>query len=206
MRSKIYNAALLKNSDFLEIGRLLKEGKIGILPTDTIYGIHTNPFQKKSVIKIFNIKKREQSKPFIIIIPSINDLKLFDIKLASKEIDLLKKIWPNPVSVILPTNSAKFNYLHQGKKTIAFRIPKSMILNKILNHSGPLISTSVNLQGQTPAKNIQDANLYFQNKVDFYIDAGELNNPPSVVVCQDNEKLKILRAGNFKIPKELMRE
>jgi L-threonylcarbamoyladenylate synthase len=61
---------------------LLKEGAIGVIPTDTIYGICTSAFNRKSVEKVYKLRKRNPNKPCIILISSLEDLKKFNIRLT----------------------------------------------------------------------------------------------------------------------------
>lgn len=180
---------------------LIQNKAIGIMPTDTVYGLVASALDEKAVSKIYKIKKRDEHKPFIILIASLKDLELFDIKLERKVLNILKKIWPNKVSIILPCKKKQFFYLHRGKGSLAFRMPKSKKLLNILIKTGPLASTSANLSGQSPAKNIKQAEKYFGNKVDFYIDGGELNNTPSTIVSIKKNRFLIIRDGSVQIDK-----
>lgn len=180
---------------------LIQNKSVGVMPTDTVYGLVTSALDEKAVSKIYKIKKRDEHKPFIILIASIKDLELFEIKLERKILNLLKKIWPNKVSIILPCKKKKFFYLHRGKGSLAFRMPKSKKLQNILIKTGPLASTSANLQGQEPAKNIKEAQKYFINKVDFYVDGGELKNSPSTIVSIKGNRFIVIREGSVKIDK-----
>jgi L-threonylcarbamoyladenylate synthase len=91
--------------DWMKAALLLKEGAIGVIPTDTIYGICTSAFNKKSVEKIYKLRKRNPNKPCIILISSFNDLKNFNVKLNSWQRKILKKLWPGKVSVVLWTQT-----------------------------------------------------------------------------------------------------
>jgi len=84
---------------------------------------------------------------------------------------------------------------------LAFRMPKQKKLLNILNKTGPLASTSANLSGQLPAKNIKEAEKYFGRKVDFYIDGGELNNTPSTIISIKRNRFLIIRDGSVNIDK-----
>jgi len=173
---------------------LLKEGAIGVIPTDTLYGICTSAFSKKSVEKIYKLKKRDQKKPCIILISDLQDLARFEIKLTKKQKEFLRKIWPAKISVILKCASFKFSYLHRGTKTLAFRLPKQKFILNILKISGPLIAPSCNLEEKKPAEDIKEAKRYFKNKV-FYLDGGKIKGKPSTLVDLTKDKIKILRKG-----------
>lgn len=174
---------------------LLIQGNLVVLPTDTLYGIHTSALNKKSVEKVYEIRGRAPDKPFIILIGSIDQLKKFKIKIDRKTKAILNKYWPGKVSVIFPCPHDEFKYLHRGLKSLAFRLPKKDNLRKLLLQTGPLISTSVNPEGKPPAQSIQEAKKYFGNKIKYYLDQGYLNNKPSTIIEIKNEKIKIIRQG-----------
>lgn len=178
---------------------LIKDGKVGVMPTDTIYGIVGSALNPQTVEKIYKLRKRAKNKPFIILISSLNDLDHFNIQLTEKQRKFLQKIWPNPVSVILPCPDDAWKYLHRGTKTLAFRIPKSPWLIKMLKKAGPLVAPSANYEGGSPAETIDDAKKYFGNEV-FYVDSGKLKSQPSTLIeLQTDGSYKILREGNFKL-------
>ena len=107
----------MKNS-LLDYAKPFKDGKIGVIPTDTIYGISASIYFPKAIEKIYKITSRNIKKPFIILISSIEDLKSIGIKIPKVKIKKLQKFWPGKVSVIFPCVSQKMAYLHRGKKNI----------------------------------------------------------------------------------------
>ena len=189
------------NTDFNAAEKLLIENKIGVLPTDTVYGIHGKALNKQIVQKIYELRERDPKKPFIILISKISDIKKFEIIVSKREELFLNNNWPNKLSVIIACKSNKFKYLHRGTNTLAFRIPKNTDLRNLLAKTGPLISTSVNPQGMAPAKNILEAKAYFGNKLDFYVDSGELVSLPSTLIEIKNGEIKVLRQGEIEIKK-----
>ncbi len=190
-----------KKAEKQNIFSLIQNKGIGIMPTDTVYGLVASALDEKAVSKIYKIKKRQEHKPFIILIASFKDLGLFEIELDLKVLRILKKIWPNKVSVILTCKKKKFFYLHRGKNTLAFRMPKSKKMLNILNKTGPLASTSANISGEPVAKNIKEAEKYFGGKVDFYIDGGTLKNTPSTIVSIKKNKFVLMREGSVNLDK-----
>ena len=109
------------------VTEILLNGGIGVMPTDTIYGIIGRALNEKTVERIYTIRKRMPSKPMIILISSFDDLKLFDVYPNTKTETKLNEIWPGKVSVVLPLENnfaqEKFYYLHRGTNTLAFRLP-----------------------------------------------------------------------------------
>lgn len=191
-----------------QIVKLLQMGKIGVMPTDTIYGIVGSALNPKTVEEIYTLRSRDSSKPMIILISSLDDLKKFDITLTKAQKDFLNKIWPNPVSVILPCPKEQFLYLHRGKRSLAFRIPDNELLLEILKKSGSLVAPSANFEKEKSAETIVQAKAYFKDKVSFYceatsssyVDGGQLRSKPSTIIqlYEDGTRI-VLRQGCFKI-------
>lgn len=183
-----------------QIIKLLKSGKVGVMPTDTIYGIVGSALKPKAVEEIYKLRKRSSDKPMIILISSLKDLEKFNVKLTKQQKDFLKKIWPNPVSVVLSMFDEKFKYLHREKNSLAFRMPKDNDLLKLLKQTGPLVVPSANYEGGLPSETITDAKRYFGKQIDFYQDRGEIkSNPSTIIKLTEDGLFTVLREGNFKL-------
>ena len=180
---------------------ILKKDGVVVLPTDTLYGIIASAESKKAVEYIYKIKGRNEDKPFIVLINSYKDLGLFGVKIDKEQAKFLEKIWPGKVSVILPCMQSKFNYLHRGTKSIAFRMigEKNKNLFNLIKKVGPLVAPSCNKQGDAPAENITKAKEYFNNEIDLYINGGIRKSSPSTLIKYENGKWIILRQGGIKI-------
>jgi len=182
-----------------EVIKILIDGGIGVLPTDTIYGIVGSALNRKTVVRIYKLRRRSSKKPMIVLIGSVSDLKKFGVKIGVRERKILNRIWPGKVSVVLSCPSRKFAYLHRGTKSIAFRLSKPVWLHRLLQKTGPLVAPSANLSGEPPARTIPEAKKYFGNKVDFYVDKGKLFSQPSTLVRFKKDKIIVLRKGAVKI-------
>ncbi len=164
-----------------EVRRLL-DGGVGVVPTDTLYGIVASAFNAGAVERVYRIKDRMPVKPPIILVASIDDLARFDVTITPMELTILHHHWPGPVSVIFPCENAAFAYLHRGANSLAFRLPNDERLRAFLAKSGPLIAPSANPEGLPPAKTVAEAKGYFGDLVDFYIDDGTKEGSPSVII------------------------
>lgn len=179
---------------------ILKNDGIGILPTDTLYGLVGSAYSQKAVERIFEIKKRDENKSLIILISSIEDLNNFGVELSETTKIFVEKYWPGKVSIIFPFQNKDFSYLDKNNSgTLAFRFPAKKDLIELLQKTGPLVAPSANLQGMTPAKNITEAKEYFGDTVDFYFDEGALVSEPSTLVKISGKKIEVLRQGAVKI-------
>lgn len=177
------------------IVKILKKDGIGIIPTDTLYGIVGSAFSKKAVERIFEVKNRPKESAVITLISNIKDLEKFGVSFDNK---ILNKFWPGKFSIILKyKNKAyqkKFSYISRGKDEMSFRLPNKKSLIEILKKTGPLVAPSANPSGLIPASNIKEAKDYFGNKVDFYVSGGTLKSEPSTLIkIGKNGEIEVLR-------------
>ncbi len=173
---------------------ILADNGIGVIPTDTLYGVVGSAFSQKAVEKIYSVKGRDENKPFIILISTIGDLEKFGIELLPGQTEFLNSVWPGAVSLILPCLKKEFEYLHRGTNSLAFRLPDDKNLLEFLKKTGPLVAPSSNPQGKVPAHTLGEAKKYFGDNVDFYIDGGEKNGQPSKIVSLLEAEPKIIRS------------
>jgi L-threonylcarbamoyladenylate synthase len=118
-----------ENLDWMKTALLLKEGAIGVIPTDTIYGICTSAFNRKSVEKVYKLRKRNPKKPCIILISSFDDLEKFNVSLNFWQRKILEKLWPGKVSVVLsPRINADTTLINADNKSNRYQ--RSSALNQ----------------------------------------------------------------------------
>lgn len=161
-----------------QLPQLYAVGGVGVLPTDTIYGLTASAYNPQAVTRLYALKSREQ-KPGTVIAASVEQLKQLGV--AEEYLSKVVHLWPNPLSIELPLGDS-LAYLHQGTGHGAFRVVVAGPLQELLAKTGPLLTTSANHQGQPPAGNLAEAQIYFTDKVDFYVDGGDRSNrPPSTV-------------------------
>tara|TARA_Y100000310_G_C20573514_1_gene759282 strand:+ start:776 stop:1288 length:513 start_codon:yes stop_codon:yes gene_type:complete len=160
----------------------IKQGKVFIYPTDTIYGLGCDATNEKSVNKIKKIKFRDKNKPLSIIAPSIKWIKencIVDVN--------LEKYLPGPYTLILKKKNKDFLKHVSDTDSLGVRIPDSEICNEIQKNNLPFITTSVNLSGEDFVINIKEISPDILEKVDEIIDIGELNGNPSTLVIDGKE-------------------
>ncbi len=177
----------------------VRAGEIGVMPTDTIYGLAASVDFPESIERLYRLRGRDTGKPFIILIADASDLERFEITLTLWQEEQLARLWPGRVSVVLPCASERLAYLHRGKQSLAFRVPDDAAVREFLHATGPVVSSSVNPEGLPPAATITDAFNYFGDDVDFVVDAGRLESKPSTVVSLEGDEVRVLRQGAVKI-------
>jgi L-threonylcarbamoyladenylate synthase len=192
MQTYLQKIKTLDSLDSSELTALLLEEKVGIIPTDTVYGLVAIVKSQKAVRKMYSLKKRD-NKRGTLIAGSVK--QLIDLGFDSGHLALVKKYWPGAVSVecSLPT---QIIYAGNSQTTIAVRIPKSQELIKLLSKTGPILTTSANLPGEPIANNISEAQSYFKDRVDFYADGDDLSeSQPSTIIKVVDNKVELIRAG-----------
>ena len=177
--------------------KLSQESAIGVIPTDTIYGVVARAGDAAAVERLYAVKRRE-SKPGTLIAASIDQLE--ELGLKRRYLTAIQQYWPGPISVIIPCADPSLAYLHRGKMSLAVRLPDDKKLHDLLKRTGPLLTSSANRSGEPPANTIEEAKKYFGDKVDFYTDGGDLSaNQPSTIIRIVDDAIEIIREGAVKI-------
>jgi L-threonylcarbamoyladenylate synthase len=171
---------------------ILKSGGIGVIATDTLYGIVGQALNRQTVKRIYTVKKRTPTKPFIILISRQSDLENFNIVLTKYAKNSIDNYWPGPVSIILDCLDPEFEYLHRGTQTLAFRLPADKNIRDLIEETGPLVAPSANPEGLNPAATIDEAKSYFKDTVDFY-DEGIVHTKPSKIIKISDDHEEIIR-------------
>ena len=174
----------------------IKDGGVVIFPTDTVYGIGCNPYDKNAIDKIFKIKKRDKAKQLPILGYSKQVLKQiveFD-EIANKITD---KFWPGRLTLVLPLKDATLQKLSGSTKNIAVRVPNNKCALTLLKECKLIIGTSANISGK---KSLVDPS-YLKDKVldcDVFLNDGPIQSSgASTIIEIKNKNIKILRNGDI---------
>ncbi len=187
---------ILTSKQEAEIATLLGEGKIGVLLTDTVYGVVCRAADTAAVQRLYALKDRE-NKPGTIIAASIEQLVGLGIK--KRYLTSVEQYWPNPISIVIPLGFT-LNYLHIGKGSIAVRVVADKKIAKLLQITGPLLTSSANTPGNPVATSVAEATDYFGDGVDFYVDGGEVHDRPSSTIIRIvDDAVEVLREGSVRV-------
>ncbi|HUD10475.1 MAG TPA: L-threonylcarbamoyladenylate synthase [Candidatus Saccharimonadales bacterium] len=179
-----------------EVINLIKAGKIGVIPTDTVYGMVCRATDQSAVKRLYALKLRDH-KPGTVIAANIDQLVELGIKY--RYLKAVEQLWPGAISIIIPS-SEELNYLHLGARSLAIRIPDDKSLEGLLKEVEPLLTTSANKPSEPIANTIVEAQKYFGERVDFYVDGGNLtDHPPSTIIRVVDDAIEVIREGAVKI-------
>jgi tRNA threonylcarbamoyl adenosine modification protein (Sua5/YciO/YrdC/YwlC family) len=182
----------------------LRNGGVIIYPTDTIYGIGCDLFNRKAVERVCTVMGIKPNKlDLSFICNDLSHLSEYVRRIDTPIFKLLKKALPGPYTFILESSSKVPRILDINKKTVGIRIPDHNIPRQIVKELGnPLITSSIKDDDKIKAYTTDPEEIYedFRNLVDVVIDGGPGNNLPSTVVDCTGEEPVIVReaAGNIR--------
>ncbi|HEY0654156.1 MAG TPA: L-threonylcarbamoyladenylate synthase [Chryseosolibacter sp.] len=177
----------------------LKDGGIVIYPTDTIYGIGCDLFNKKAVERLCHILAiKPQKLNLSFICADISQISEYVKRIDTPVFKILKKHLPGPYTFILESSSKVPKVLDVNKKTVGIRIPDHAIPQLMVQHLGnPLITSSIKDEDKIKEYTTDPEEIYtdLKNVVDIVIDGGIGNNVPSTIVDCTKEPMEIIRQG-----------
>ena len=181
-----------------ELVDILNNDGLIIFPTDTVYGIACNSFSDKAIKKLYLAKNRSFDKPIGVLTDSMSKINLVVENISSVEKELIDKYFPGNLTIIFNKKKSVSDLLTSGNSTIGVRIPNNEIALSILkSYPYPLATTSVNLAGKKDGTRVSDFIFDFKDKVDIIIDGGITKEVPSTIVKVENDKINIIRQGDF---------
>ena len=186
----------LVSCDELGINQILesyKKGKIIGFPTDTVYGIGCDPFNKNSISKIFDLKNRSDEKKFPILGYSKEDFEKI-VQFNSKADKISEKFWPGQVTMLLPIQEEISDRIENNGK-LAVRVPNNECLLSILKQCKLIVGTSANISGEESIVDSHDCIMKLP-EIDVLVDGGKINSSgESTIIDFVDDGLKIIREG-----------
>lgn len=202
------NTQLLKADEaaIQQAAKLLQEGEIVAIPTETVYGIAASAYNGKAVSAIFEAKGRPQDNPLIVHIDSLEMLDGLVSKVPEGAYKLAKAFWPGPLTIIMPRGEKVADEVCAGLDTVAIRMPSHPVAHAVITASGlPLAAPSANLSG-SPSPTTADYVMQDMNgRLPLILDGGECQvGVESTVITLAAEQPMLLRPGY--ITKEQLEE
>ena len=176
-----------------EAVKVLADGGGILYPTDTVYGLGANIFNRKAVKKVYNIKKRSYLKPVSLLVSSKDAIPLVS-KASLNQLNFIDKYLPGPYTFILKKSKIVPRHLTSGSANVGVRVPKSEIacsLAKIF----PITTTSANLSNKDTLDTPEEILKQLGCEVDLIIDVGPLKfgNPSTIIDLTGEEPVFVKR-------------
>lgn len=202
MKSKY--ADLKTNEDLNKIKEAaveIKEGKIVLFPTETVYGIGANALDEKAVNKIFEAKGRASDNPLIVHICNLDMLNDLVQEIGEIEEKLINNFWPGPLTIIFNRKGCIPNNVTAGLDTVGIRMPSNSVARKLIEFAElPIAAPSANISGKPSGTKVEDIIDELDGKVDYILDAGMVDiGVESTVIRVVDSKVHILRPGKITV-------
>ena len=181
-----------------DIINTLKDGKLVIMPTDTIYGIIGDATNEDVINKVYEVKERPHDKPLLILVSNFSMLHELVTEIPKETEKIINKFWPGPLTILFKKSSKVSDALTANSSLVAIRMPNDKRLLNIMNHlNRPLISTSANISSHDAITNPNQLEEKMKEKIDLIVDEGTVNNEASTLITIINGKIEILREGSL---------
>jgi L-threonylcarbamoyladenylate synthase len=172
----------------------LREGRLVVLPTDTVYGIGAMPAAPEAIAAMYSAKGRPLAKPIPVLAAAPGHLAgvvVVDDRVAA----LGERFWPGPLTLVLeraPGFTADLG--GAGARGVAVRVPGHDLALMLLERAGPLAVSSANSSGEAPATTVEAARDALGDRVAVYLDGGRCDGRPSTVLSLIGPP-RVLRPG-----------
>ena len=177
---------------------IIKNSGLVIYPTDTVYGLGADAFDRQAVLRVFEAKQRRLDKPISIAVASVEQAREV-VEWNNAANVIAKKFFPGPLTIILKKKAKFPDELTAGEDKIGIRIPNHPVALELIKLVGnPITTTSANISGQPDPRTAEEAVKQIGKKVDFVLDAGKCKiGEPSTVIDLTAGKVEIIRKGSL---------
>lgn len=176
--------------------QIINNGGIAVFPTDTVYGIGCDPYNKTSVEKIYKIKSRNISKSLPVLVYSKEIAKKI-VQFDTFTEKIADKFWPGPLTIILKVTDKKIKESLNLKDKIAIRVPNHKCTLGLLQNCNFLVGTSANVSGNISHTNPENG-LQNMKGYDVFVDGGIISGEgESTIIEIENNQIRIIREGSL---------
>ena len=181
------------------LARLLREGELVAVPTETVYGLAADALNAPACQRIFEAKGRPAADPLIVHIQSIRELDL--VAEANPEARrLARAFWPGPLTLVLPKKPVIPDVVTAGRPSVAVRMPAHPLLRRLLKLAArPLAAPSANPFGYLSPTTAEHVRLGLGHRIRHILDGGpaRIGVESTIVDLRDPEKPRLLRPGGI---------
>ncbi|MDD7478759.1 MAG: L-threonylcarbamoyladenylate synthase [Methanomassiliicoccales archaeon] len=174
----------------------IKDGKLVVYPTETVYGIAADIFNQKAIKDLYLAKNRPFDMPLSVAVADKEMVQ--NIAVMTKKVEkLIDAFLPGPLTIITKKDSSVSDIITSMSQKVGIRIPDNKVALELIRQAErPIIATSANLHSHPDAVNVQDAVRDFGETVPYYLDSGActLGKPSTIVWIMDDE-VEIIRQG-----------
>ena len=198
--SNMSPADILGSEAVIKATRLLQQGAVVAIPTETVYGLAGDCFNPEAVTKIFAAKGRPNDNPLIVHIADHKDIyRVSPRPISDLAFELITRFWPGPLTIILPKKEELPSETTAGLDTVAVRMPSHPVTKAILSRSGLILAApSANSSGFPSPTRANHVLRDLNNKIPLIVDGGSCSvGLESTVVDLTADEPVLLRPGGI---------
>ena len=190
-----------RGTDLILAKKLLTEGKLVAIPTETVYGLAANGLDEKAVAGIFSAKNRPTFDPLILHVASIEQAQSLCTDWPEMADKLARAFWPGPLTLILPKADHVPDLTTSGQPTVGIRMPNNRLTLELLSTLPfPLAAPSANPFGYVSPTNAQHVADQLGDRIDYILDDGDCSvGIESTIIAIDKGAPKVLRLGGLSL-------
>ena len=174
----------------------IRQGRLIVLPTDTVYGIAADAFSPDAVGALLDAKGRGREMPPPVLVSAATTLDALAVGIPSYARALVEEFWPGALTIVCRQQSSLQWDLGETRGTVAVRMPDDEVALAVLERTGPLAVSSANLSGRPAARDADEAEAMLGEHVEVIVDAGTtLGAEASTIVDCTGSEGRILRRG-----------
>jgi len=174
----------------------LKNGRLVVMPTDTVYGIGADAFDSAAVAALLSAKGRGRDMPVGVLVGSWHTIEGLVYLMPEGARELIRAFWPGALSLVVEQAPSLQWDLGDARGTVMLRMPLHPVAIELLREVGPMAVSSANISGRPPAVDAGEARSQLGDLVDVYLDAGpSAQQAASTIVDLTGGAPRILRPG-----------
>ncbi len=179
--------------------KLIREGQLVAIPTETVYGLGANGLDEGAVAKIFEAKGRPQDNPLILHICGPEQIGNFCAQVPPAAYQLAEAFWPGPLTMVLPARDIVPKRTTGGLNTVAIRCPDNDVTREVIRLAGvPIAAPSANLSGKPSTTTAQHVLHDHDGKIAAIVDGGPCRvGVESTIVDLTEQRPRLLRPGGI---------
>jgi L-threonylcarbamoyladenylate synthase len=186
-------------NDVAHAARLLEQGKLVAIPTETVYGLAGNALDINAIGEIYLVKNRPIFNPLILHVPNLEIAQKYVTHFPKEALKLARQFWPGSLSILLPKSELVQDIVTAGSSHVVIRVPNHPLTLELLNSIDfPLVAPSANISNTVSPTSADHVQNGIGNQIDYILDGGKCPiGIESTIISIENGQVQVLREGGI---------
>jgi L-threonylcarbamoyladenylate synthase len=176
--------------------KIIRNGGVVAFPTDTVYGVGCDPYNREAVLRIYEIKGRDRSKPLPVLVSSV-DVAAGIARMGSDAAELAARYWPGPLTIVLEVADEDLAASMGLAGSVGVRVPGGGCVSALLEMCGMVVGTSANVSGEPSPVRADDVRI----DCDMLLDGGDIPGGmgSTIVDARTDGNVSVVRRGALEV-------